>query len=581
MDDFELELKADFLNEAKDLVASTEASFLELEKHPENENLLDSIFRLAHSLKGTSRAVGFGQMAELTHVAENVLLKLKKKELLVTEAVVNVLLVFNDEIGKMIAGLQEDIGSQFDHVKILADLHSLEQGIDLSSPSAPEAIVAAKVEDLEIESTNSLAPDSSLFVEDEVSVVVQPAPVERPAPAVTKSTVKKEKDEETIRVSLERIEKLGDSIGELVILQSFVERALSHSPEDMKTARALSKLSKDIQELSMSIRMVPLATTFQKLQRTVRDTSRALNKKIDLRILGEETEIDRTVLEHLGDPLVHLIRNAIDHGVETPEDRIQIGKSPEGVVEVMACHEGNFLVIQITDDGKGMDPQKLCLKAQEKGILKPGQSLSEQDALNLIFHPGFSTKEVVSEVSGRGVGMDVVKTNIEALGGEIKIRSKFGVGSCFRLQLPLTLAIIDGMLVSCGDQTFIIPRNQVHEINRFDESAIHYASEKVPFYQLRDEVLPLFRLSAETGSKSVDSKIILVIRLTGMPYAVALDDVIGQQQVVVKPPTLEIIGKKGMMGTTILGDGKPALILDLVDLYSRRSKTTQSVQKVS
>lgn len=612
MDDFERELKLDFLNEARDLVTTTEASFLELERDPTNESLIDLIFRFAHNLKGTSRAVGFGQIAELTHTAENILLKIKKKEIPVSDGVVSALLQFNDQVRSMIEGLSEDIGAQFDNSQMIELLSRIEKG-EVAQASAPPASAFEEPE------STLTPPPAEAFDEGPVEVAPEEDPNERlqrelleefaretgmsmaevqsaapaaaPAPTVapvaaaapsasapaprasTEAQAKKEKKEdETIRVSLARLEKLSNSIGELVILQAAVERALLRSTEDAKTGRALSKLCKDIQELSMAIRMVPLATTFQKLQRTVRDTTRVLGKKVDFVVLGEDTEIDRTVLEHLGDPLVHLIRNAVDHGIEVPEERLQAGKNESGTVEVMACHEGNFLVIQITDDGKGMDPKKLISKAVEKGILRPGTELPEQDALGLIFHPGFSTKEQVSEVSGRGVGLDVVKTNIESLGGDIKLQSKLGVGSCIRLMLPLTLAIIDGMLVSCGTQLLILPRNQIHEIVRLDPAAVSYAGEKTPFYRLRQETLPLFHLASETGAQARDSKIILVIRVGGQPFGVVVDDVQGQQQVVVKPPTPEIAGRVGMMGTTILGDGKPAIIIDLIELYGRKAR---------
>lgn len=606
MDDFEKELKLDFLQEATDLLGQTEASFLDLERDPSNKTLLDTIFRFAHNLKGTSRAVGLGQVAEFTHRAENVLLKLKEGSVPVTEKVVSVLLKFNDQVQVMVAGLSENLDSTFDCENLMLELDDIAAGnVSSTSDAVVEEQLASEVSEVDLtEESVSPAPSMDDFSAEEMmaafdngtlnvesfqikeetpvevvipKIVVQEAPkvelVKEPIKSSeNKTPQKKEKDDETIRVSLGRLDKLGDLVGELVILQSVVDRAMSSSAADAKTARALSKLCKNIQDLSMSLRMVPVSTTFQKLHRIVRDTSKVLNKKIDLRIIGEATEIDRTVLEHLGDPLVHLVRNSVDHGIEMPDERLRSGKPEQGVVEVMAVHEGNYLVIQITDDGKGMDSEKLISKAREKNILRKDQVLTEQEALNLIFHPGFSTKDQVSEVSGRGVGMDVVKTNIESLGGEIKLQSKVGVGSCIRLILPLTLAIIDGMLVSAGGQRFILPRNQVHEINRLEDHNIHLAGGKTPFYRLRDEVLPLFNLSSDLGHPGQKDLIALVVRTGGHAFAVAVEDVIRQQQVVVKPPTEELVGKPGMMGTTILGDGYPALIIDLIDLYAKKMK---------
>jgi two-component system chemotaxis sensor kinase CheA len=258
------------------------------------------------------------------------------------------------------------------------------------------------------------------------------------------------------------------------------------------------------------------------------------------------------------------------------------GKNEMGVVEVMAFHEGNFLVIQITDDGKGINGNKLIEKAKAKGIIPAHSNLSEQQGIELIFHPGFSTKEEVSEVSGRGVGMDVVKTNIEALGGEVKVRSKVGSGSCFRLMLPLTLAIIDGMLIESGGQTMVIPKGQVHEVIKLDQEHLTKISGRRPYITLRDQIIPLFYLEEDLGNviskeARVESSIAMLVKQNGFTFAVGINDIVKQQQVVVKPPTKEIIGKLGVMGTTILGDGKPCLIVDLLNLYARKLKKKESI----
>lgn len=597
MDDFEIELKKDFLQEAKDLVESTEKSFLELEKDPSNSTLLDSIFRFAHNLKGTSRAVGFGQIAELTHKAENLLLDIKQGKLQVNDRVVSVLLIFNDKVKEMIEGLSENIEAEFDFADLLSQLENINSNPSseevkieavssdtsnqveeiLNADDISEDVVAPSADNNEWEDVTEeeAAPQKEVIEAAATAKVLplQPVAVDK-KDELAKKEIKKEskKEDETIRVSLNRLEKLNDMVGELVILQSLVEGHLIKSGET-KTARSLGKLCNNIQDLSMSLRMVPVGPTFQKLTRIVRDTSKLLGKKVDLRLIGEETEIDKTVVESLGDPLVHIIRNAIDHGVETPQERVAAGKSEEGIVEVMAFHEGNFLVIQITDDGKGIKGEVLIEKAKAKGIIPQNANLSVQQGIELIFHAGFSTKETVSEVSGRGVGMDVVKTNIEALGGEVKIRSIPGKGSCFRLMLPLTLAIIEGMLVESSGQRFIIPKVQVQEIIRLDKKNITMHTGRNPYYSLRGDVIPVFYLDADMGTgKNKDCEISLVVKQGNLAFAVGINDIIRQQQVVVKPPTKELLGKIGIMGTTILGDGKPAIIVDLLDLYMKRLK---------
>lgn len=550
MDDFELELKESFLEEASELLSKSESSFLDLESNPNEKSLLDHIFRLAHNLKGTSRAVGFGEMAELTHKAENLILKLKVGEIAVTQNIVTVLLSFNDRLNEMITTLKMDVTATFNNSDIENKIEKALSG-ELENSRIPEVVSEF--------STDQTGPDQA------ETITVAASKHER-------SELKKDsrKDDETIRVTLTRLEKLNDLVGELVILQTLVESSLSKVGE-YKTARSLGKLSKEIQDLSMSLRMIAVGPTFQKLTRIVRDTSRILGKKIDLRFLGEDTEIDKLVAESLGDPLVHIIRNAIDHGIECPEARLAAGKKEEGILEVLAFHEGNFLIIQITDDGNGIDGSKLIERAKTKGLVPRDAIMTEQQGIELIFHPGFSTKDQVTEVSGRGVGMDVVKTNIEALGGEVKVRSQLGVGSCFRLMLPLTLAIIEGMLIESGGQTYVIPKTQIQEVNRVDEYEFFNSPGRPPYFKLRDQVIPFFNLENELGSVcSTRSGIAIIVKNGEQQFAVGISEIFRQQQVVVKPPTKEIMGRIGIMGTTILGDGKPALIVDLLNLYGKK-----------
>jgi two-component system chemotaxis sensor kinase CheA len=581
MDEFEIEIKKDFLHEARELLSTTENSFLDLEKNPQDKSLLDAIFRFAHNLKGTSRAVGFGQIAELTHTAENLLLAIKENKVVITDEVVSTLLLFNDKVREMIDGLYENIEATFEFSDLIEFIHQIENGELKTQPNFSNGDISPA----EIIQTDKI-PSAEEFLEEirtdegdtfsEVQVI----------PLSVKTSVKKElkKEDETIRVSLERIGELNDLVGELVILQAVVESSLIKFG-DHKVSRSLGKLCKDIQGLSMSLRMVPVGPTFQKLNRVVRDTSKTLNKKVELKLIGEETEIDKTVVESLGDPLVHIIRNAIDHGVESPEVRVSQGKPEIGVVEVYAFHEGNNLVIQITDDGKGIDPQILQKKAKEKKILGAHTQLSDQQAIELIFHPGFSSKEVVSEVSGRGVGMDVVKTNIEQLGGEVKVRSKVGSGSCFRLILPLTLAIIDGMIIQSSNQTYVIPRGQVQEVIRIEKKNLHHVTGRRPYLELRESVIPVFYLSEDFGSidKINQHDIAVVVKNGEHLFAVGIQDILRQQQIVVKPPTKEILGRPGVMGTTILGDGRPAVIIDLLNLYGKlvKKESASEVQRAA
>lgn len=578
MDDFEAEIKSEFLNEASDLLQNIEKSFLELETDPTNSVLIDMIFRFAHNLKGTSRAVGFGQIAEVTHKAENLLLEIKQEKIHASGHVVSVLLSFNDKVREMVEGLKQSLDATFECHDLLVELDKVIAGdvggaaSDVSTSQAPSAdLIEENFEVSEVTETSDAA----------VEEVVPHNVVAMPVKAAEKKEIKKpaKKDDETLRVSVDRLEKLNDLVGELAILKTLVESSLSKAG-DTKTARSLDKLCKDIQDLSMSLRMVPVGPTFQKLNRIVRDTSKILNKKVELKLIGEDTEIDKTVVESLGDPLVHIIRNAIDHGVESPEERVAAGKNEQGIVEIMAFHEGNYLIIQITDDGKGIDPNRLIAKAKAKGLIPANAQLTDQQGIELIFHPGFSTKEEVSEVSGRGVGMDVVKTNIEELGGEVKVRSKLGSGSCFRLILPLTLAIIDGMLIESSSQTYVVPKNQVLEVVRIEQDQVLRTTGRIPSLVLRESIIPLFSLDQTFGfGQAEDPKIAVIIKHGDCAFAVSISDVLKLQQVVIKPPTRELHAKQGVMGTTILGDGKPSLILDMVNLFGKLARKENITEK--
>ena len=326
--------------------------------------------------------------------------------------------------------------------------------------------------------------------------------------------------------------------------------------------------------------MVPLKQTLQKMQRIVRDTSKALNKKVTLELVGEETEIDKTVLEHLADPLVHIVRNAVDHGLETTEDRIKAGKSEEGIVTIKAHHEGNNLVIEISDDGKGINPKIIREKAIEKGVISANATMSDSDIVNLIFHPGFSTKSEVSEISGRGVGMDVVKTNIEKLSGEVKVITKLGEGSVFKVVLPLTLAIIEAMVTKIGDERYIIPLGQVYESLSPTADLVHHVIGVGDCLKIRGEVIPLFKISKALQRTVVDKpiheQIAIIVNTNDRSFAVLVDDILHQQQVVIKKLGEEIKNQKGFMGSSILGDGRPAFILDLVELFAGSMKKKKS-----
>lgn len=617
MDDFELELKMGFLEEASQLLTDTEQCFLSLEHSPDNSSLVDKIFRLAHNLKGSSKAVGFDEMGAFAHEFENLLLKIKNNEIKINASIIGLLLRCNDHIRLMVEELKTDINSKCDSSELISIILATLEGriedqetegtestddfngdvndgslanatrIDFDSGSSRDSDLDLSQDtenesglDFQFQSRNEKAGECNEFdkslAENAIAeknfnvAALKASEVIQDAKAFTSSKAHQPVADESIRVSLARLEKLLNFVGEIVILQTVLrEQTLTSSTLVRKTIGQLSKVTKEVQDISMSLRMVPLKQTFQKMQRIVRDTSGGLNKKVNLIVQGEETEVDKTVLEHLNDPLVHLIRNAVDHGIETAEKRKLSGKSEVGSVTLNAYHQSGKLVIEVRDDGGGVDAEVIRSKAIDKGLVNPNTPLSNQDCLQLLFAPGFSTKAVVTDVSGRGVGMDVVKTNIEGLQGEVLIETELGKGTLFKVVLPLTLAIIDALVVESEQQRFIIPLTHVHESVQAKDEDIQESTLLGEVLMLRGENLPLYRMPQLLGKKLGNEKrlgIAMVIRNGEKPFCVMVDDILGQHQVVVKKLGNEVSNLKGFSGSAILGDGKPALILELSEL---------------
>lgn len=543
MDNFENDIKRDFLTEAKDLLSSTEACFLNLEKSAEDPQILNQLFRLAHNLKGSSGGVGFSELADFTHKLESLLLALKEKKLSITKAIIDLLLRCNDHLITTIEVLQNDLGANCANPALSAEL--------------TQALNAG-------------------YGQEENPVRTEPAP-EAPMPILAAAPAPAKSKEENIRVSIARIENLLNNVGELSILQAvMVQQAVENSPAISplmrETLASMSKIIKETQSISMSLRMLPIKQTFQKMARIVRDTSQAIGKDVELHLSGEETEIDKTVLEQIGDPLVHIIRNAIDHGLEDAEGRQSAGKSLTGHVFLSAFHRAGHIVIEVRDDGKGLDADKLIAKAKAKGLLEAEAVLSPEQAYQLIFLPGFSTKEQVTDLSGRGVGMDVVRTNITSLQGSIEIETALGKGTGFRIFLPLTLAIVDSVVIRLGEERYVVPLAQISEFFRPQESEINLVYGRSELLTLRDETLPVFRLSTllqrepKTRNPAWQLTALIIRDNSHRAFAVLVDQIIAQQQIVIKPLGSEVKGKAGLIGSAILGDGKPALILDLFEL---------------
>jgi two-component system, chemotaxis family, sensor kinase CheA len=582
MDDFEQELKISFLDEALQSASEVENCFLELEHNPNDDENINRIFRHVHNLKGSARAVGFEEFAAFTHQFENFILKVKSKEINPNSTVVSILLKGNDQIILMINGLKSDMSARFGFSELIEEMKNYNES------KASEEIIEALAEKFSnpTDALSSLSPEEFLEIHEReeyektsVAAALQNAPdiVLHKAPAAVPTVAQnKSTGEETLRVGLSKIEMLINSIGEMVILQGVLRETVNDSENLLlkKTVHQLRKVGKEIQDISMSLRMVAIKPTFQKMQRIVRDTSQALNKEIHLELIGEETEIDKTVLEKINDPLVHLIRNAVDHGIEPIEKRIAANKSKQGSIKLSAMNLAGKMIVEIKDDGGGMDPERLKKKAIEKGLIKHDNNLSDKDAFKLIFAPGFSTAEKVTDVSGRGVGMDVVRTNISELGGDIQIDSIIGKGTTFKIVLPLTLAIVEAMVVTYSGNKFVLPLSQMLESLSPSKEMIQNNMDLGETLMLRGENLPMIRIGDFFGIKSSirsEKMIAMVVSVGQSSVALLVDDILGQFEVVVKKLSPELEGIKGVSGTTILGDGKPALIIDPIELVKRKT----------
>lgn len=409
-------------------------------------------------------------------------------------------------------------------------------------------------------------------------------------PAKAKAAVadKAHKAEGSIRVDLSKIDQLVNLVGELVITQSMLsqfgeqaEDAESNTNTDWvdKLKEGLTHLerhTRELQESVMNIRMLPVSFAFNRMPRIVHDVSQKLGKKIDLVMEGEGTELDKTMLEQLTDPLVHIVRNSIDHGVEMPEVRAEKGKPETGTVKMAAFHQGGNILIQITDDGAGIDHERIEQKAIEKGVIDAEHHLTRDEIIDLIFHPGFSTAEQISDISGRGVGMDVVRRNIKGLGGSVDVKTEKGVGSVFTIRLPLTLAILDGQLCTVGSQTYVFPLVSIIESIQVDKSLVKGIAGETELYKLRDAYIPVIRLHKKLGvhdaQEDLEKGLLVVVEDGGQRAGIFVDDLLGQQQVVIKSLESNFMKIDGIAGATILGDGTVSLILDVTETLSNHNK---------
>ncbi len=559
--DADRELLAEFVTECGELVANAETALLVLESEPEDAEAINTVFRAFHTMKGTAGFLGIEHMAQLAHLAENLLTRIRDQEIRCTGGYADLALRSVDLIKACIASVQEALNTGTlrrpegltSLMTVLTDPEAHGVSGEVIRPESTEPVLEA------------VTPDAADDDTEPSPTVITPG-LSAPQAARRSLTV----EDSSVRVRTERLDRLIETVGELVIAQSMVAQdpavVSGANYELTKKVTHAGKIVRELQELSMSMRMIPLRGTFQKMARLVRDLGRTCGKTVQLITSGEETEIDRNMVDVLADPLVHLVRNAVDHGLETPEERIAAHKPATGLIALNAYHAGENVVVEVTDDGKGLNRERIVARAVANGLIDSDKGLSDSDVYELIFAPGFSTAESITEVSGRGVGMDVVRRSIESLHGKIEIQSMPGRGSTFRLRLPLTLAITDGMLVQIGPERYIVPTANIHLSFRPDPDSLFTIEGRGEMVMLRNELMPVYRLHRLFGVQgAVENPVdglLIVVGSADRRCALLVDELLGQQQVVAKALS-EALGRiQGVSGAAILGDGQVGLIID-------------------
>ncbi|RMH36232.1 MAG: chemotaxis protein CheA [Nitrospirae bacterium] len=638
------EILEDFLSESTEMLEALDRYFVHLESDPGNIELLNEIFRCIHSMKGSAGFLGFTRLVEVTHQAENVLNKLRQGEMVVSQSVIDIILESVDCVKALYAAIREtgeDSRVEVDSVVQKLTL-TLEAAQDLASApsrvpptdSVPDPVSPTSASSDSATVCVSAAPPASAQTESASATIERSSPMHAPASqeaptdgspataddasasslpqpglagmleklkAATARTAEAaqqkakpsgtREDELTVRVETRRLDHVMNLVGELVLnrnrlmkLGYGLEAQHENDPVIRELGLTLAQLNlvtTDLQLAVMKTRMVPVRKVFARFPRLVRDLASKLKKQVRLEVVGEETEVDKSVADELIDPLVHLVRNAMDHGLETPVERAAQGKGPEGLIRLTAAQEGNSIVIRVEDDGRGLQVEKIKAKALAKGLVTEGDvaSMSPREIMNVIFLPGFSTADQVSDVSGRGVGMDVVRTNISRMNGSIELDSQPGLGSLVTIKLPLTVAIIQALMVEVERSTFAIPLASVIEAHKVTNDEIKTINGQAVL-NLRDRILPLLYLAEQfhlPHNSEAQECYVVVVAVGERRFGVVVDQLRAQEEVVIKSLGDFLTDVPGVAGATITGDGKVVLILDMADLVQEVRSTSMTM----
>jgi two-component system chemotaxis sensor kinase CheA len=591
------DLIKDFLVESNENLDRLDSELVKLESDPSSQEVLSSIFRTIHTIKGSCGFLGFSNLEKVAHVGESLLSRLREGKLSLSPEFTTGLLDMVDAIRTMLGEIQNtgQDGNET-YPDLIESLNSLQTQVQAPSPkAAPISSEPQEPPRIKEKQKREASPAKSVPAESSTDQWIM-APRAHPEPPATptvppeeSSTVQQPQEEarltippaETIRVDVHLLDRLMNLVGELVLTRNQIAQFSSRQadPNLVTPAQQLNMLTSELQEEVMKTRMQPISTIFDKLPRVVRDVAMGCAKQVSIEMTGKETELDKSLLEAIKDPLTHVVRNSVDHGIEMPDVRVARGKRPEGHLKLRACHEGGQVLIEISDDGAGIDTTRVKNKAIERGLVTAQQAarMSEGELLNLIFLPGFSTAEKVTKLSGRGVGMDVVKTNVDRVNGTVDLQSYPGKGTTIKIKIPLTLAIVRAVIVQSNGRRFAIPQVNIQELVRVEADRVQTEIESVhgvPVYRMRGRLLPLvylneeLKLSKQAGQDANmdEATNIVILQANDHPFGLVVNDINDSEEIVVKPLSKQLRMLKTFAGATIMGDGKVALILDVVGL---------------